>query len=138
MLQQTKKHLYLALGWFFFFIGFVGIFVPLLPTTPFMLLTAYFFSKGSERLHHWILSRPHVGPAIQDWNQNRVIRLKAKILSITMITLFIGYPVLFVKVHWGVKLFLILLALSLISFIGSRPSNPLESKVPKKQMKATS
>lgn len=125
VLTQTKNKILVILGWFFFIVGIIGIFLPLLPTTPFMLLTAYFFSKGSPKLHAWILARPKIGPAIEEWNHFGVIRKRAKILSISMISLCMSYPILFVPVHITIKLFLVILAISLILFITSRPSLPV-------------
>jgi uncharacterized protein len=58
--------------------GLVGIFVPLLPTTPFVLLAAFCFSRSSRRCEHWLLSHPRFGPVIRDWRTSRSIPLRAK------------------------------------------------------------
>jgi uncharacterized membrane protein YbaN (DUF454 family) len=59
-------------------LGFLGLFLPLLPTTPFLLLAAFCFSRGSEGMHHWLLSHHTMGPIIRDWNEHRVIRPRIK------------------------------------------------------------
>jgi uncharacterized membrane protein YbaN (DUF454 family) len=72
-------------GWIFFALGVIGAFLPILPTTPFLLLAAYLFSKSSPRFHAWLLSLPLAGKAMSDWNERRVIRPRAKLLCSTMI-----------------------------------------------------
>ncbi|WP_417513110.1 YbaN family protein [Marinobacter sp.] len=70
-------------------VGFaaVGVVLPLLPTTPFVLLAAFFASKGSPAFASWIEEHPSFGPAIRDWRRNRVIPLKAKVLACSMMML---------------------------------------------------
>ena len=85
MLQTTKKTIFICLGFLFVALGILGILLPLLPTTPFILLAAYFFSKSSERLHRWLTTQRQFGPLIQDWEQHGVIRKKPKIIATIMI-----------------------------------------------------
>jgi uncharacterized membrane protein YbaN (DUF454 family) len=68
----------LGLGWTFFGIGLVGTLLPLVPTTPFMLLALWAFSIGSERFHRWLYHHPVFGPPLQRWQRDRVIPLWAK------------------------------------------------------------
>jgi uncharacterized membrane protein YbaN (DUF454 family) len=81
------KVLLFILGWLSFFLGVIGAFLPILPTTPFLILAAFLFSKSSPRFHKWVLNLPMAGPAVQDWQQQRVIKPRAKILCGTMILL---------------------------------------------------
>lgn len=94
------KALYFALGCLFFTVGFVGVFVPLLPTTIFMILALWMFSKSSQRLHDGLFYHKLFGPPLQQWVQYRVIPPAAKILSVSMIlssfiyiSIFMGLPV---------------------------------------------
>ena len=59
----------------------LGVLLPGLPTTPFVLLAAACFAKASPRLHHWLLSQRHLGPMVRDWESNRSLPLKIKWLS---------------------------------------------------------
>lgn len=63
-------------------LGFVGIFLPLLPTTPFILLAAYSFAQSSPYLHRWIATHPRFGPAIHAWHVHGAISRKAKVLAV--------------------------------------------------------
>lgn len=59
-------------------IGLIGIVVPLLPTTPFLLLAAYCYQRGSEELHQWLLQHPRFGPLVRDWRERGAIPPRAK------------------------------------------------------------
>lgn len=80
------RPLWLVAGWLALVTGFVGIFLPLLPTTPFVLLAAWCFSKGSERWEHWLLNHPRLGPIVHDWRANRSVPLRAKQMATVMMT----------------------------------------------------
>ena len=58
--------------------GLVGIFLPVLPTVPFVLLAAYCFSNGSPRCERWMLEHRHFGPMVRDWRANRSVPLRVK------------------------------------------------------------
>ena len=66
-------------------VGIIGIVLPVLPTTPFILLAIYFFSRSSERFHQWCLRIPGFGERITEWQKFKIIRKKAKIQAITII-----------------------------------------------------
>lgn len=116
-----NRYLFLGLGWLFLVLGVIGIVVPLLPTTPFLILTAICFSKGSEAMHRWLLNHKIFGPPIDDWNRRGAIRTKYKLLTTAMMTisaLFIfsrdSIPLLG-KIGFSVSFFLVML------FIWTRP-----------------
>ena len=71
-------------------LGFIGIFLPLLPTTPFVLLAAACFARGSERFHDWLVSHPRFGPLVRDWQAHRSIPLRAKCLALSMMWISMG------------------------------------------------
>ena len=77
--------LYLAVGWLSLGLGVAGIFLPLLPTTPFLLLTAFCFSRGSPTLHRWLLRQPQIGPAIRDWEEKKVVPVRAKVVATVLL-----------------------------------------------------
>lgn len=62
-------------------VGTLGIFLPLLPTVPLVLLAAFCFARSSSRLHDWLVTHPTFGPSIDDWNQNGAISRRGKFLA---------------------------------------------------------
>ncbi len=73
-----------ALGAVSLGLGVVGIFVPLLPTTPFLLLTAALWMRSSPRLYAWLLAHRRLGPYIRSFRENRAIPLRAKVLTLSV------------------------------------------------------
>lgn len=66
-------------------LGILGIFLPLLPTTPFLLLAAACFFRSSPRLYNWLISHKRMGPYIRNFREHRAIPLKAKVISVSMV-----------------------------------------------------
>lgn len=123
-MKPLNKYLFLSIGLICMALGFLGVFLPILPTTPFMILAAFCFSKSSERLHNWLLERPHIGKLILDWQNDGVIRKKAKVASTLVIVPLFSYTLIFVQVSIFVKVLLVLIGLGVLYFIWSRPSTP--------------
>ena len=111
---------YVFAGHVFFTVGAIGVFIPLLPTTPFLLLAAWCYSKGSERIHRWLLNQPRFGQPIVDWMDHGVIRRRAKIAAILLLACSLIYPLVFLHFHWGLKLSAVAVALAVSSFIATR------------------
>lgn len=86
MHRSFLRGTYLIFGLTSLLIGIVGIFVPLLPTTPFLILAAICFNQGSPRFHSWLLHHRIFGPPVRDWNQRHAIKLKYKILASVMMS----------------------------------------------------
>ena len=121
-MKPLNKYLFLIIGLICMALGFLGVFLPILPTTPFMILAAFCFSKSSERLHNWLLERPHIGKLILDWQNDGVIRKKAKVASTLVIVPLFSYTLIFVQVFVFIKVLLVLIGLGVLYFIWSRPS----------------
>lgn len=101
-------------------IGCIGIFVPLLPTTPFVLLAAMCYSRGSERFHRWIHEHPRWGPMIQSWREHGAISVRAKIVATIMVVASITYSVFRLPSPW--HLLALLTGAAVLTFILTRPS----------------
>jgi uncharacterized membrane protein YbaN (DUF454 family) len=78
--------LFLCLGWLFVALGIVGAFLPVLPTTPFLLLAVGCFARSSPRLEAWLLDHPKFGPPLRNWRQKGAIARKAKIAAFSLMT----------------------------------------------------
>lgn len=94
------KTLLVILGALALLLGLVGIFVPLLPTTPFLLLAAALWVRSSPRLYAWLLAHRRLGPYIRNFRENRAIPLRAKILSVTLLWATLLYCIFFVVNAW--------------------------------------
>lgn len=116
------KPVLFALGWLFFVIGIIGAFIPLLPTTPFLLLAALCFSKSSPRFHAWLLGLPVMGAGVRDWNENRVIRPRAKVLCLSMILLGLVFIWRSPKIPFFAQLSATLIMVSVSGFVLTRKS----------------
>ncbi|MFM2280141.1 MAG: hypothetical protein RLZZ444_2372 [Pseudomonadota bacterium] len=84
------RSLYLLLGWFFVGLGVVGIVLPVLPTTPFILVAAGFFAKGSPRAERWLMEHPVFGEPLAAWRERGAIPTYAKVLAVSMMSLSFG------------------------------------------------
>lgn len=122
MHKAVIRSLYLVAGIFCVLIGLIGVVLPLLPTTPFLLVAAFFFSRSSERLHQALLNNRYFGKIIRDWEDNGVIPLKAKILSSTMMIAMVSYPLLFKTFHYGLKALVVATVVFALYYVWSRPS----------------
>lgn len=105
------RHLFIALGFAALLLGLIGIFLPILPTTPFILLAAAFFARGSERFHGWLLRHHISGPLIADWYEHRSLRPGVKRWAYALTILSFGSSILLVE---ALKLKLLLLILGLL------------------------
>ncbi len=100
MKKRLKKTLYLSLGSLFLILAVMGIFLPLLPTTPFVLVAALFFSKSSDRWHQWLLDNRLFGPILSNWEESRCMPYFAKVLSFSMMTLFGTISIFTIDILW--------------------------------------
>ena len=114
------------LGWLLFGLGFVGVFVPVLPTTPLMLLALWCFARSSERFHDWLYTHPVFGPPLQQYSKHRVIPVVAKSVALIFMTASLVYLFVFLQIAVWVKV-LITASMALGAwFILSKPSVPPE------------
>lgn len=104
------KLLLAALGLLSLGLGILGIFLPVLPTTPLLLLAAALFFRSSPRLYDWLLEHPKLGPYIKNFREHKAIPLKIKVLSVSLVWLTLLNCAIFVADHWAFRLFFILLA----------------------------
>lgn len=110
--------IYLVLAYFFLALAIIGIFLPGLPTVPFLLLTAWCASRGSVRLHRWLYAHPQIGKLLIDWETKKAISRSSKVVAVSM--LLVSWIVMFQLVStvwlvWSVGVFFIFIALFLVT-----------------------
>ncbi len=98
-------------------LGVIGAFVPLLPTTPFLLLTAFLYMKGSQRCYVWLMRQPVLGKYIRDYRENKIIPLRAKIISLTLMWGSMAYCAVYVIHQWPVRILLAMIAIGVTMHI---------------------
>lgn len=81
MTRATRKAVLLVLGCSFVALGVAGVILPVLPTTPFMLIALWCFARSSQRFHDWLYHHRMFGPPLQKWDRYRVIPISAKVFA---------------------------------------------------------
>ncbi len=119
MLKMTRFAAML-LAYFFLALAIIGVLLPGLPTVPFLLLTAWFSAKGSDRLHRWLYSHPQMGKLLIDWEQQGAISRSSKIMAFLLLTL--SWGIMYQRIDNGwVVAGLAVLFISVMVFLVSRP-----------------
>lgn len=106
----TMKYILAFLGSLSLALGILGIFLPVLPTTPFLLLTAALYVRSSARLYDWLMSHRHLGPYIKNFRENKAIPLRVKVVSVSLVWATLLYCALFVAWVWWMRLLFIAIA----------------------------
>ncbi|EAQ64769.1 hypothetical protein MED121_23509 [Marinomonas sp. MED121] len=96
-----KRLLLLSIGWISLILGVIGIVLPLLPTTPFILLSAWCFSQSSKRFHLWLKQHKFFGPIIEDWQSDKGIPKKSRNRAIIFMWCGMGLSIFIVAKFWA-------------------------------------
>lgn len=105
-----RRILFVALGLFFLALAIIGVVTPLLPTTPFLLLSSYFFARSSAWWHNWLLRSRLFGGMIRDWQQHRGVRPRVKFVALTLLPLVVFTSWYFGNLPWYLGTMLVVLA----------------------------
>lgn len=108
---KLVRILFIVAGTVFLALGTVGVFLPILPTTPFLLLAAACYYKGSKRLHNWLLNNKWFGDYIRNYREGKGITLKSKIFAVTLLWITISYSAIFAVNILLVQLILLIIAI---------------------------
>lgn len=122
MMNRTRRIIYIVFGTFFLLLGAIGIFIPLLPTTPFWLLTCWFYIRSSNRLYDRVMSNRYFGPYIKNFVVDKSIPLRSKIISISIMWLSTILTSLLLSGYWWVKALLGLISAGVTWHILSHPT----------------
>ena len=121
-----SKIILLVLGWICVSLGFIGIFIPGLPTTIFLIIALWAFTKSSKRLRNWLLNHKRFGPILRNWQEHRVVPLRAKILMVILqisVVIIVQYTFDNLIISFGLAAILVLVA----SYVLSLPSKVAET-----------
>lgn len=113
----------LLLAYLFLALALIGVFLPLIPTVPFLLLAAWFAARGSDRLHRWLYAHPHFGRLLIDWEQHGAISRTSKTIAVILLLASWIIMAVWIDQVWlliGMAVLFIVVAI----FLLSRPDPP--------------
>jgi len=120
--NRLKRGLFVVAGTASLALGCVGIILPILPTTPFLLLSAACYYKGSERMHRWMLNNRWFGSYIRNYKEGKGLQLKAKVFTLILLWLVIIYSAFFVVNILVIQVILFLVAFGVSLHIATLPT----------------
>ena len=127
--HEVRKHRFLwvrvafaALGTLFLLLGIVGIFVPIMPTTPFLLLATACYARSSHRFYNWLMNHPALGPLIVEWRTYRSIPWRVKLMAVVTMTLTFGSSIIFFIPKGWLQLALAFFGLTMVIWLYRIPS----------------
>ena len=112
--------LWLTLGYVALLLGLAGVVLPLVPTTPFLILSAFAFSRGSPRLERWLVEHPRFGPPIRDWREEKALSRRAKWLASIVMAVTLAGGIL-ASLSATILLVQSLIFCAVALFLGTRP-----------------
>ncbi len=122
ILSVLKKWLLIAAGTVCVSLGIIGIFLPVLPTTPFLLLAAACYAASSDKFYRWLIGNRWFGSYIRNYREGKGISIKVKVISVASLWITIGYSAGFIIHALMLKLVLIFIAVAVTIHILSRPT----------------
>lgn len=121
---RAGRLLLVTLGWLSLVLGILGVILPVLPTTPFVLLAGALFARGSQRFYLWLHKNRFFGPILFHFRENRCIPARIKVLALTLLFLTIGSSAAFVVPLVSLKILLVLIGLGVAGWILSYANCP--------------
>ena len=121
-----KRMILISLGWLCVSLGFIGIFVPGIPTTIFLIIALWAFTKSSKKLRNWLLHHKKFGPILNNWQKHKVVPRRAKILMVVLMSLasvLFHYSLQNLYLTIGLVIILVLVAIYVISLPSKIPEN---------------
>jgi len=121
--SRTVRWLLWIAGTISLLLGILGVFLPVLPTTPFILLSAACYARASETFHQRLLSHPTFGPTIREWEEHRALALRTKKVAISMMSLSISVSIWVVREHLWLQIMLAVIAVSVGTWLWRLPTS---------------
>ncbi|MBX7104302.1 MAG: YbaN family protein [Gemmataceae bacterium] len=92
-------------------LGVVGALLPVMPTTPFLLVASFFFARSSPRLNRWLLHSPFFGPFLRDWDKHRGVRMRVKVVAVAAMSAAVAASIVWGNLTWPLLGLLLLAAM---------------------------
>ncbi len=124
--QSRFRFAFMALGCVCVGLGVLGAFLPLLPTTPFLLVALWAFSRSSRRFHDWLYTHPRFGPRLQEWREYGTIPVKVKVSALSAMGVSLALMAFVARVKWPALAGAAAVMLFGATYILRRPSRPPE------------
>jgi uncharacterized membrane protein YbaN (DUF454 family) len=121
--EGMPRAIWITLGALALLLGAFGVVLPVLPTTPFVILAAFFFGKSSPAVESWLLENRTFGPMIADWREHGAIRLKYKIISATAMIALLGFSYV-MGVKTGILILQAVCMAGAAAYVWTRPNGP--------------
>ena len=122
ILRKPIKVLLISIGTFFLGVAIIGIFIPILPTTPFLLISSALYAKSSKKFYDWLINNKIFGKYIKNYRDGKGIPLKLKIITTALLWITIGCSAIFaLDIFWARVLLVIIAILVTIHIIRINP-----------------
>ena len=127
-MNKVKKYFYITLGFITLGLGLIGVILPILPTTPFLLVTSFCFAKGSERFHSWFTNTNIYKKHLESFVKERAMTLKQKVVLLSFVNFMLAFPLILVDVLPMRITIIVLIIIKLYNFIFRVKTITLEEK----------
>ena len=128
-MNKAKKYFYITLGFLALGIGLIGVILPILPTTPFLLVTSFCFARGSERFHTWFTNSNIYKKHLESFVKERAMTLKQKVVLLSFVNFMLAFPLILVDVLPMRRTIIVLIIIKLYYFTFKvRTISPEEKK----------
>ena len=126
---MEQKYFYITLGFITLGLGLIGVILPILPTTPFLLVTSFCFARGSERFHSWFTNTNIYKKHLESFVKERAMTLKQKVVLLSFVNFMLAFPLILVDVLPMRITIIVLIIIKLYYFTFKvRTSSPEEKK----------
>ncbi len=122
--RAWMRWLLIGCGWLMIVIGVIGIFVPVLPTTVFMIAALWAFSRSSRKFQRWLWAHPTFGPPVRNWHMHGVIPIRGKVIAVIVMTLSFVYVAIWIAEDWHLPTLMGAIMLPAALYIITRRSRP--------------
>ena len=117
MKEKARQYLFITIGFIFVLLGILGVFLPVLPTTPFLIVAVACFAKNSPRFHQMLLNNKWVGEDLRRWEEEKAVMRATKKKATPVIILTFGISIMLLMGQWQLQLFLVVTCFLLLVFL---------------------